>query len=157
MGAEQYVGRLVDMAAFRGMFPSAREQLLAQELVTTQDGGALLAGIEKLGQNVLMLLFLEKGSKKYDPEAGCQFMIDAQQGFWRTPADVTQSFNLSRTDIRRQIQLKETPDDPPDEIYESLTLDGVTLSGDKVTIRATLVSQAGSNYKFLTPITVAII
>ena len=109
-----------------------------------------------MAQAVLLRLLTIKGSKKYDEEYGCQFMLDAQQGFWRTPADVIQSFNLSRSDIRRQLQLLETVDDPLDEQYGSLTLDGVTLVADKVTIRVTLKSAAGSAYKFLTPITVSI-
>lgn len=151
-----YVGRRVDMAAFRGIFPRANEQLLAQELVSSQDGGALIAGIEKLAQNVLMVLLKRKGSDPYRPNAGCQFLSDAEQGAWRTVADVMQSFNLSKSDISNQIQAQEVATDPDDERYGSLSLTGVILSGETVSVTLVLTSVAGNNYTFLTPITVPI-
>jgi hypothetical protein len=142
------------MAAFRGVFPGTREQLLAQELVTLKDSGALIAGIGKLAQSLLIGLLTIAGTKQYNGDDGCQFMLDAQKGFWRTMADVQQSFALSRIDVRRQQQAKETTSDPPDELYNTWSLDNVILSGDKVTLYMTVTSQAGSSFTFLTPITV---
>jgi hypothetical protein len=148
--------RKVDVLAFRGVFPGAGEQLLAQELVGAGDGGMLVAGIEKLAQKVLLALLLVNGTKTYAPDDGCQFMADARRGLWRTVADVSQSFYLARVDVRRQVVAGETDDDPADERYGGLTLDGVTLAGDTVTVAMTLVSVAGSTYKFLTPVKVPI-
>ncbi len=156
MSAADYVGRTVDIACFRGIFPDAKEQLLAQELVSSQDYGAIITGIEKLAQSVLIAFLSITGTKQYIPDNGCQFMLDAQRGVWRTVADVIQSFNLSRVDVRRQIQAQETINDPPDELYGGVTLLGVALSGDTVSVRMMVTSQAGSTYTFITPLTVAI-
>lgn len=151
-----YKGRLADMLAFRGIFPAlrGREQVLAQELVRPGDGGALIAGIEKLAQKTLLILLTKVGSRKYEPTAGTTFMLRAERGLWRTPADVETAFYSARYDVRQQIQQAEEDTDPADERWGGLDLNGVTLSGTTVSIRMTQLSLAGSEYSFITPITV---
>lgn len=151
-----YVGRRADMFAFRGVFPQrrGRDQLLAQELVRPGDGGQLIAGIERLVQKVLIVLLTKLGSRRYAPAEGTAFMIEASRGYWRTAADVETSFYAARLDVSRQVQASQDADDPADERWGSLDLDGITLSGDRVTLRLSLVSAAGSSYTFLTPIKV---
>lgn len=151
-----YRDRRADMLAFRGVFPQlkGRNQLLAQEFVRPGDGGALIAGIEKLAQKILIVLLTKLGSRKYRPLEGTRFMTDAAAGRWRTTADVTESFYGARLDVSRQCRDTEAADDPLDERWGSLDLDGVTLAGDKVTLRLAVVSAAGTEYTFMTPITV---
>ncbi len=153
-----YRDRRADVLAFRGVFPQlrGRGQLLAQELVRPGDGGAIVAGIEKLAQKVLLILLTKTGSRQYAPAEGTAFMRDAQRGAWRTPADVSDSFYAARLDVSRQCRASEAADDPADERWAALDLDGVTLAGDKVTLRLSLTSAAGSTYSFLAPVTVPI-
>lgn len=153
-----YRNRKADMLAFRSIFPQqrGRDQLLSQELVRPGDGGALIAGVEKLAQKVLLILLTKLGSRMYSPTEGTSFMIEAERGQWRTPADVSQSFYTARLDVSRQCRDSEAEDDPLDERWGSLDLEGVTLVTDRVTLRLALVSAAGTNYTFLTPITVAV-
>lgn len=156
--AADYRNRRADVLAFRGIFPQlrGRDQLLAQEMVRPGDGGQLIAGIEKLAQRVLLVLLTKIGSRRYAPLEGTTFMIEAERGGWRTVADVTQSFYSARLDVSRQVRAIETPDDPADERWGSFDLDGVTLVADKVSLRLSLVSAAGTAYTFMTPITVPI-
>lgn len=153
-----YRSRRADLLAFRGIFPQlrGRGQLLAQELVRPGDGGALIAGIEKLAQKALVILLTKVGSRKYAPTEGTTFMLDAESGRWRTSADVSESFYAARLDVSRQCRATEAADDPPDERWGSFDLEGVTLAADKVTLRLALVSAAGTTYTFMTPITVPI-
>lgn len=153
-----YRNRRSDVLAFRGIFPQlrGRGQLLAQELVRPGDGGMLVAGIEKLVQKVLLVLLTRLGSRPYAPLEGTRFMTDAVAGRWRTTADVSESFYAARLDVSRQCRASEAATDPADERWGSLDLEGVTLSGDKVTLRVALASAAGTTYTFLTPITVPI-
>ncbi len=146
------------MLAFRGIFPQlrGRDQILAQELVQPGDGGALIAGIEKLAQKALMILLTKVGSRQYAPDEGTTFMLEAERGSWRTPADVEQAFYSARLDVSRQCRNSEAADDPLDERWGTFDLDGVTLAGDKITIRLRLTSAAGTLYTFMTPITVPI-
>lgn len=149
-----YIGRTADLFAFRGLFPAGREQLLAQQLVRPGDNGQLIAGIQKLAQKVLIILLTKTGSRQYVPSEGTDFMLDAQRGMWRTTADVEASFYSARLDVSRQCQASESDNDPDDERWLSLELNTVILAGDKVTIRMTLTSRAGSTYTFLTPLSV---
>jgi hypothetical protein len=153
-----YVGRTVDFLVFRAN-PALRRngaQLLVQQVARTGDGGAIVTGIEKLAQRVLLILLTQLGSKPYAPTEGTSFMIDAKRGAWRTPADVTSSFYAASLDVKRQQQAIETSDDPDDERWGGIVLDGVTLADSTVAIRLTLTSQAGTAFTFITPITVPI-
>lgn len=151
-----YVGRKSDVLAFRPVGQSlvGREQLLVQEFVRPGDGGAITAGVQKLAQKVLLILLTKIGSRRYAPTEGTTFMIEAERGFWRTPADVSQAFYAARLDVSRQCQASEADTDPDDERWGSLDLDGVTLAGDRVSVRLTLVTRAGTAYAYITPITV---
>lgn len=153
-----YAGRLVDVLAFRGVFPQlrGRDQVLVQELARPGDGGMIVAGVEKLAQKVLLILLTEIGSRQYAPAEGTTFMLDARGGRWRTPADVSQSFYTARLDVSRQCRDSEATSDPLDERWGSLDLAGVTLAGDTVSLRLNLTSAAGSAYFFITPIPVPI-
>lgn len=153
---KDYAGRLVDAAAFQLLLPAEGVQLLVQELATHRDGGSVIAGIQKLVQRILLTLLTIKGTRKYQPALGCQFMLDAISGGWRTVADVTQSFLLARSDVRNQLILEETTDDPDDERYGGMTLDRVTLSERMVTVHISVRSLAGDAYTFLVPLKVAI-
>lgn len=149
-----YRERTADLAAFQGVFRRGAEELLVQELVTGSNGGALVAGVQKLAQKVLLVLLTEKGSKPYRLDDGTDFVTAARRGRWRTVADVEQSFYAARVDVRRQVQASETDADPDDERYGSMELLGVTLATGKASIRVELRSRAGDTYTFLTPITV---
>lgn len=155
---KDYQNRIVDMAYFQGVFPSTRvgEQLLAQELVRATDGGSIVAGIQKLVQRVMLVLLTPQGTLLYAPLFGTQFMIQAQQGLWRTVADVQVAFYAARLQVGRQVSNIELDTDPNDERYDTMDLLGVTLTGDKITIRVQITSLAGTSYTFLTPITVPI-
>ena len=157
-GVAAYRGRRVDLAAFRGLAAAAPglagARPLAHQLVRPGDGGRLVAGVEKLAQRVLLVLLTRRGSRRYAPAEGTAFMADAASGRWRTVADVTASFYSARLDVVRQCRAAESADDPPDERLRGLDLEGVVLSGDKVTLRLRLTTEAGSGYTFLTPIAV---
>lgn len=156
--AADYKNRKADILAFRGMLPlfQRQEQLLLQSLAFNSDGGALIAGIEKLAQKVLLILLTPIGSRMYAPTEGTAFLLDARRGNWRTPSDVETSFYAARLDVSRQCRNSESDSDPLDERWGALDLIGIVLLEDKVTIRCTLTSAAGTTYEFLTPITVPI-
>lgn len=156
-----YAGRTVDVAAFRWLdtgrpSPGGGGRLLVQELAGTTDGGAVIAGVGKLAQKVLVVLLTPLGSKQYSPREGTAFMVDAVRGRWRTVVDVSQSFYAARLDVARQLAADATADDPDDEVYATMTLNGVVLSGDRVSLSVEVTTRAGTSYKFLTPLTVPI-
>lgn len=153
-----YEGRQVDLLAFHGVFPARanQDQLLAQQLVAADGQSYIVAGIQRMAQNFVVVLCTRLGSKPYRRNDGTTFMTEAARGLWRTTADVEQSFYASRLDVRRQLIAAETDDTPADEKYDSAELTGVTLSGDRVSLKIKLTSRAGTSYTFITPIAVSV-
>ena len=149
-----YVGRQVDVAAFKGWSPGAHKQV-TQELVLPGKHGEAIAGIEKLLQRFTIELFTELGSLKYLPDRGSSFIIDARNGFWRTGGDVRSSFSTAMLDVAENLKAEEAETDPNDERFVSADLLSVSLFGDKVTLTVKVTSRAGTSFEALLPLTVA--
>lgn len=151
---EQYVDRTVDLLMFDGISAAGEAQLVCR-LVQDGESGALIAGIQKLAQRFVLELCTEKGSMKYLPERGCDFMLDAKIGGWRTPAEVESSFNGAMIDIERNLMEEEADSDPLDERFASATLDAVSLASDRVVLHITVLSRAGASRTVLYPLRVS--
>jgi hypothetical protein len=148
-----YAGRTADVLAFYGAAPGTGDVLLVQSLAGN-GSGAIVAGIQKLVQRFLVTLLTEMGSWQYFPAMGSGFLTDARRNYWRTVADVRQSFAAALLDVARQLQNEELPGDPPDECYGSATLLSVLLTPGSVNLRIQLTSLAGTSYQFIAPIDV---
>lgn len=156
MSVIDFLNRKSDLLVFHGDFPGDRELLVSQTLVPTGSGGYLCTGIQKLAQRLLFILLTKKGTVLHRPNDGVTFMIDAERGGWRTPADVRQSFVSSRLDLIRQMRLVEEETDPLDEQVNDVQLITLSILPDRVGIKIKLISEAGTDYTFLTPIVVPI-
>ena len=152
---QQYVGRTSDLLAFDDA--SIRgDVLLAQALVKTGQGGALISGIEKLVQRFVIELFTEKGSVQYDQNRGTLFMTQLRAGMLRTSADLFAAFSSAEVDIRNNLRLEESlNNDPADERYTSATLLRATLNGDTANMQIQIVSAAGTDRTLLYPLRIA--
>jgi hypothetical protein len=114
--------------------------------------GTGTAGVQKLAQRVIRALCKRRDSAPYLVDDGCNFMLDALSGAWRTTADVAASFHDAKLDVRRQLVADETDDDPDDERYGDLLLRGVGLTDGQVTLRLELRTRAQTSLTFLTPL-----
>jgi len=151
-----YVGRTVDVLAFLDAdYEGLSSSKLTQELMTSGNGGYVATGIQKLAQRYLLELLTSTGSMIYLPNRGSIFMTEARQGFWKTAADVRQSFNVSELTVRSNLLAEELPTDPADERYAGSTLDTISVSVDSVLIKITLTSQAGIKRELIAPITIS--
>jgi len=152
-----YVGRTVDLLAFQGMFPvTTKTELLAQSLVDAKSNSYIVTGIEKLVQKFLNTFLLSQGTDPYRQKRGTAFMPKVQKGFLRTVADVTQAFYSAVLDVSRQLASEALVADPLDEVFESATLQNVTLAADTIRLTILITSAAGTTYTFIAPIPVAI-
>jgi hypothetical protein len=148
-----YVGRQVDVAAFKGWKPGTHKQV-TQELVLPGKHGESIAGIEKLLQRFTIELFTEAGSLTYLPLRGSRFMTEARMGYWRTGGDVRSSFSGAMLDVSLNLSNEEAETDPDDERFTSAELLSVSLFGDKVTLTVKVTSRAGTSFEALLPLTV---
>ena len=146
-----YVGRTVDVLLFDppdviGNSPSA------QALALPQQGGALIAGVEKLVQRFLLELLTEQGSMQYLPLRGCSFMTDARHGLWRNPGDVLASFSAACLTVKQNLMDDELESDPLDERFAAAELLNVSVTPSLVSLRIRLSSLAGENRTVLFPL-----
>ena len=148
-----YIGRTVDIAAFKGWKPNEHVQV-EQALILPGKSGELITGIEKLLQRFTIELLTEEGTLVYLPERGTGFMTSARTGFWRTTGDVQDAFSLSLIDIRNNLQAEESTSDPDDERFDNAELLSVSLFGDSVTLSVKIISLAGTTFTAILPITV---
>lgn len=148
-----YVGRQVDVAAFRGWKPGTHKQV-TQDLVLPGKHGEEIAGIEKLLQRFTIELFTETGSLTYLPLRGSRFMTEARAGYWRTGGDVQSSFSSAMLDISSNLTIEEAETDPDDERFVSAELLSVSLLADEVTLTVKVTSRAGTSFEALLPLTV---
>lgn len=154
MSVSDYQDRIVDLLAYQGI-TSGQRRLLLPVLVSSA-GSFLVTGIAKLAQRFLIILLTEQGSLTYLPGVGTTFITDGRRGFWRSAADVQQSFMSAMLDVRRQIRGAEIDSDPTDERFALATITQLTITGDRVNLQITLESQAGRRRKFIVPINVSL-
>lgn len=152
-----YQGRTADLLMLQGDYSGRGDRLLVQSLVGPAAlGGAVVTGIQKLVQRVLLALLTRAGTMRYRPAAGTTFLSDAQAGIWRTAADVELSFNSCRLDLVRQVRAEERDDDPADERLDGVDLLDASFTAGDAVVRALVTSDAGSSYVFVAPVPVVV-
>jgi hypothetical protein len=110
-----------------------------QALADPGKSGTVLTGIAKLGQRFLMELLTKRGSMKFLPNRGCNFMLEAQLGYIRTQFDLLSSFSRALLDVKANLQAEELDTDPLDERFGSADIDSLEFDGSnaKIFIRVT--------------------
>lgn len=154
MSITDYAGRTSDYVVLRFTKEAGVNQLLNINLLSEEDGGQLVTGLQKLLQRFVLVMFTRKGTVLGDPTRGTNFMVDALLGRWKTAIGVRQSFVAAQADARRQLIGEELQTDPLDERYDIATLDSVTVERTAVNLHITVKSMNKTAYKFIAPITV---
>jgi hypothetical protein len=155
MSTADYANREVDVVAFQGS-SEFNEQELSQVFFSETSGGNICTGVVMLAQKFLLKLFKIRGSKKFYPDEGNDFMLEAQTGGLRTPLDVFAAFSAALVDIRREFDNEETTDMPDDERYGDAQLIQALVSPGSLKIVFEMTSRAGTNTRFIAPIPVTV-
>ena len=152
---KDYAGRTVDYLAFDDAKASG-DALLSQQLVKAGQSGAVITGIEKLVQRILLELLTEKGSLEYTPSRGTFFMTQLRLGTVRTSQALFGSFSAATLDIRNNLTAEESASDPKDERYGNLELLNASLLGDTATLSVRVTSLAGESRTVIYPLRIVI-
>ena len=146
-----YIGRAYDLLALRGAQPIG-EVLLTQALFDTQDAGQICTGAQKVAQRWVLRFLTIKGSKKFDQNAGCNFMLMVRRGALRTEADVFAQFSFSAMDVRQQMLAIETPEMHVEDRFASATLDSIVLSQTGISLHIVIRTLADTARAVILPI-----
>jgi len=156
MAIKDYIGRSHDLLGYQGGDTAGGEILLTQALATSDNGGQITTGIQKLAQRFLLELLTEQGSLTYLPDRGCDFMAKARLGNFLTPLDVLSSFSAALVDIRNNLEIEELESDPDDERFLDAEAEAVTLNAGSATLHIRITSRAGNTRKVIAPLNITI-
>jgi len=155
MSYTQYIGRQIDVLAYRGADTTGPgDVLLTMAIANEVDGGQITTGIQKLAQDFLIELFTMTGTVACEPTRGCSFMYDAVRGVWRTTTDVFASFAAALIDIENTFAAVELANAElqDDEKYASAEMTAVTLTPTEASVTIKLTSQAGNSRQIIAPL-----
>jgi len=149
-----YLGRKVDVLAFVGARPAGM-QLLQQDLLRPLEGGQVCVGIQKLAQRWLIEFLTIRGSMKYKPERGCDFMAEVRAQALRSEQDVYAAFMGSRSQVANNLRGEDLDTDPADERYANAELLSVVIRPDRtMVLTVQITSAAGTARKVILPLAV---
>tara|TARA_A100001015_G_scaffold298353_1_gene380972 strand:- start:316 stop:786 length:471 start_codon:yes stop_codon:yes gene_type:complete len=152
MIVSDYIGRTIDVLAFRGGNASG-QVLLNATLADAESSGEITTGIQKLAQRWIITMLTELGSVTYKPEMGTTFMTQLRAGEVHSDADMRALFTLTELSAREQLQNEITTTTPLDEQYLSASLEAVTVSNGNISITVNLYSKSPENTAtFIMPI-----
>jgi hypothetical protein len=148
------LGRKVDVLAFVGARPTG-SQLLQQDLLRPLEGGQVCVGVQKLAQRWLIEFLTIRGSMKYKPDRGCDFMREVRSQALRTESDVYAAFMAARSQVANNLRAEDLATDPADERYAGAELLSVVIRPDRtVVLTVEITSAAGTSRKVILPLTV---
>lgn len=146
-----YQGRKFDLLALRGAKPVG-EVLLKQTLFDALSSGEVCTGLQKLAQRWVLEFLTITGSIKYLPDRGCDFLMEAKHGLFRSELDVQQSFLAAAVPITANLQGEEDETWHPEDRFVRAELLSITLSGDFLSLTVNIVSRAGRSRQVILPI-----
>jgi hypothetical protein len=135
-----YIGRTIDVLAFRGGVRYG-DNLLTQSLADATNSGEICTGLQKLAQRFLIVLLTEKGSVKYFPDQGTNFMIALAQGRVHNETDMRAVFGLAMQELASQMLDDETDTDPDDERFSGAELRAILVQPGYVNLTIAIASR----------------
>lgn len=122
----------------------------AADLSITKNGGGVCYGLQKLCQKFVMTLLTPKGSMKFMPDKGSNFVTMVQGA--QTERQVGDAFILSLVDVKKQLLNSESEDMSPSERYGSAELVDVSFWFDTISVSIRLFSMDGNSKDVILPI-----
>lgn len=154
MAIADYLNRTIDLLFLDDFVEERGDVLLQQRLAAPGKSGEIITGIQKLAQRFILELLTRQGTLNYLPQRGTSFMTDALRGYWRTVADVEQSFYGALLQLEANLIREEDTADSKDEKYAGAELQAVSFQQDRVSLRVRLRSQAGNARTYIYPLSI---
>ena len=146
-----YYNRSIDLSIFQGI-KSSGAVTVEQSLFNS--GGEVCTGIQKLIQRWLIAFLTPKGTMKYHPEWGTDFLVNV--GSLTNEVDAEIEFYMCNSDACDQLKSEDENDGTvkEDEQLESVKLNGIVVSSTGFSLNIKLTSLAGESAPLILPITV---
>lgn len=115
-----------------------------------EKGGGACYGLQKLCQRFAMALLTEKGSMKFMPDRGCNFVKMIRNA--QNESYVRSAFTLACVEVRKQLVDEETDSMKTSERFGSAELTDVSFWFDTISMTIRLYSQDGNSSDVILPV-----
>jgi hypothetical protein len=153
MSVRDYVNRRFDICAFRGA-KAIGEVPLKSSLFDSTRPGEVCIGVQKLAQRWIRTFCLIRGSMRFRPDDGTDFIRVARQGRLATELDVRVQFGFAAAETQRQLVAEEDDTWAADERLGGVTLTRTEFSGTTLTLGITVTSQTLTGSPIILPVDV---
>lgn len=136
-----YITHSYDILAFRGQRKRGEVQL-NQSLADENSGGEITTGINKMVQRFLLRLLLVRGSMKYRPDEGTDFILRLRLGQIRTETALRSAFTIAEIRIKAAFSRDELETDNDDERFDRAELTAVVIHPGFANLTIQISSQA---------------
>lgn len=149
--AADYIDRRFDLLVIQGAKPVG-SVLLQQTIFSPDDGGEVCTGVQKVAQRWILKFLTPRGTMKFLPTEGNDFLRQVQRGEIRTESDAQAAFNIAAVEVRESMVAEETEDMNPEDRFDAAELLQLILQPDGISIKVRLTTLAGDSREPILPI-----
>lgn len=155
--ANVFPGRKVD-AGMMVFVPGSTVSILRS---LTESGGELVTGPVKLAQRVVLRLLSATGTYRYEGSEASTFATDIKSFSLTSVADIRSSLNESIQQLQaifdQELNDAATAGEaiPLDEQLSGIVINSIRLDQTIANISLTIVTRAGTSFKFIAPVRIA--
>ena len=142
------MAKTYDVAAFQRTAGEAVQKMFIENVTN----GRIITGTEKLAQRFILELMTEKGSMKFRPTRGTDFVVETRQGTLDSEVDVYSAFSLALLTIKNNLTSEDLATDPADEKLDTASINKIVISPGRFAISITIKTLAGSATTVVVPL-----
>ena len=154
MVSTDYTGRLVDLFIMQGAQPAGMRPITTG--LDGNNGGKIIAGVQKAAQTFIIIFLTEKGSRLHDAEFGTRFLTTIRH------SNINDSlmaiiFRDAAEDVLTQQERYFVAGQLDDEIISALDLITFTVpNSTEMSLTVQLTTRAGTSRTVIVPVSLAV-
>ena len=152
--SSDYTGRTVDLFIMQGAQATG-----VREITTSLDannGGKVIAGVQKAAQTFMVIFLTNKGSRQHDPEFGTRFMATICSRNMNASL-MPIIFRDAAEDVLDQQERYRATTDADDEVISAIELLTFTVaSPTNMSLTVQITTRAGTTRTVILPVSLAV-
>lgn len=154
MSVQDYLGRSLDVVALSGATLRSEVQLQPTLLGGDHAGGEVCTGIQKLCQQWVVEFLTARGSCRFVPRRGNQFLPRLYAGTIQSETDIQIEFGIAALTVSDWLRQTDTAL-PADERIQDAQLVELAIDYPTAKLKIRINSLAGESRAVLLPVTVS--
>lgn len=155
MFTSNYADRQVDVLCLQSESADGRGQLQLR-LALPGSGGLVVAGIRRILQLLLIELLTERGSMRYLPDRGTNFLSSLRSSNIASPVELRAAVARELATAAANLKQREQESDPPDEKLKQIVILAASLQATTASVTLAVESEAGVSREIVIPLPLGI-